>query len=89
MFAVSESFSKNSSGGSASGLPKLKSNTFSSPNSALRRAPSSNIFLIQDDFSIELFIFSAIAMDPPLSLYIVKYIDVSLQEIKDKIFSKF
>ncbi len=63
--------SLNLSGGGKLGLPRLKSNTFSAPCSAFRRAPSSNIFLIQDDLLMNASIFFATVIRSAPSLDIV------------------
>ncbi len=46
-----------SAGGGTSGLPRLKSKTFSAPCRAFIFAPSSNILRIQEDFSAKVRIF--------------------------------
>jgi hypothetical protein len=47
-----DSSADTAAGGSPYGFPRVKSNTFSSPRSALSTAPSSNIFRIHDPWRI-------------------------------------
>jgi hypothetical protein len=78
----------NLGGGSRFGLPKLKSNTFSAPYFAFLAIPSSNIFLIQDDFSMDAWIFfdTDMGLPPSIPAHTITVLETVVKEFGEKAF---